>query len=187
MPIFAIFISISYKNKRLPGRRISFLERSGEETEEQRNIQLRNWIFDVSLFFRFLFLHHFRSTHPIVQGFSQKRDKEEINNGYTGKAAEEYAPDGGSSPLFVHHFGIAEPFGRCSLENNLKKTIVDKHHPEKYPPEIKIRVSPIPYLKHPKLIKCKCQDEDDQGVDKEIQYSGAFAYFSHTAKLVSSE
>jgi hypothetical protein len=122
-----------------------------------------------------------------VQGFAEEGNEKEINNGYACQTAKEYSPDSCSGALPIYDFGITEPFGWCSLEDDLKEAVIKEHGSKEDPTKIEIRVSPVAYIESPTLIDGECQNEDDQCIDEEIQYSGAFAYFSHGAKVWKGE
>lgn len=133
------------------------------------------------------YFYYFRSTDPVMQGFAEEGNEKEINNGYTCQTAKEYSPNGSSGALQIYDFGITEPFGWCSLKDDLKEAVVYKHGSKEDPAKIEIRVSPVAYIESPALVDGKCQNEDDQCIDEEIQYSCTFSYFSHEAKVVRGE
>lgn len=105
--------------------------------------------------------HHFCSAYPVVQGFTEEWNEEKINNGYTHQAPEQNSPECGPFALLIHHFGITEPFGRTALENEFKKTVVDKNCPKKNPPKIQIRVTPVAHVKSPTLIQSNGQNKNE--------------------------
>lgn len=53
---------------------------------------MRKWIgpilsYSLFLISYFLFLHHFRSAYPVVQGFAEEGSEKEIDDGYTRQAS----------------------------------------------------------------------------------------------------
>lgn len=73
------------------------------------------------------------------------------------------------------------------MEDNLEEAVIKEHGPKKDPTKIEVWVSPIANVESPAFVDGKCQNEDEQCIDEEIQYSGAFSYFSHGAKVWKGE
>ncbi|BFG69318.1 hypothetical protein KACHI17_01990 [Sediminibacterium sp. KACHI17] len=122
-----------------------------------------------------------------MQGLTQDGDEKEVDDRDSCEAAQEDTPESGSFTFFIDHFGVTKPFRRALLEDGLKKTIVHKQSPEKYPSEIQIWISPITNVKSPALVQADGQEQDHHSVDQKIQGTGTFTNFSHGAKLVCSE
>ena len=134
-----------------------------------------------------LSLYYLCFAEVVVQCFSQKRHKEQIDDGESYQTSDNdlnqwrFFTWCGDNPC------IGKPFSGCAGKKAFKKGIIDKQDPEKEPAKIIASVSPVHYIPVPAMIAEISEREDDEGVDKEIQGAGAVSYCFHEANLVSGE
>lgn len=122
-----------------------------------------------------------------MQGFPQKRNEKQVDDGEANERADKNGPDRRFFIGYSYHFGIGEPFGRCTAEKGFEQEIIDKQDTEKEPAEIVIGIAPELHIPVPCLETEIGDGENNEGIDQKIQGAGAVSYCSHCAKIGSGE
>ena len=122
-----------------------------------------------------------------MQRFPQKRDEKQIDDGEANERADQNRPDRRFFIAYGNHFGISEPFGRCTAEKGFEEEIIEKQDAEKEPAKIVIGIAPELHIPVPCLETEIGNGENDQGIDQKIQGAGAVSDCSHRAKIGSGE
>lgn len=122
-----------------------------------------------------------------MQRFPQNGDEKQVDDGEANERADKNSRYRSPFIVQIDHFGISEPFGRCTAEKGFKQEIIDKQDTEKEPAKIVIGIAPELHIPVPCLETEIGNGENNEGIDQKIQGAGAVSDCSHSAKIGSGE
>lgn len=122
-----------------------------------------------------------------MQRFPEKGDEKQVDEGEADNRPDKNRPERGFFIFQGYHFGIGEPFGRCSAEKGFEQEIIKEEDAKKEPAKIIVWIAPELHIPVPCLETEIGDRENNQGINKKIKGAGAVSDCSHSAKIGSGE